>query len=112
MNTTTSTPISLPLPLSLPADLPSTARHALRHLQRLQHGTLHLELPDGTALLFGPGGHPHASLRLHDWQVFGAVLVRAGFRTGMVVLAEGPWRWAPAEPQTAEPLLVAVRPQR
>ena len=47
MNTTTSTPISLPLPLSLPADLPSTAGHALRHLQRLQHGTLHLELPDG-----------------------------------------------------------------
>ena len=84
MNTTTSTPISLPLPLSLPADLPSTARHALRHLQRLQHGTLHLELPDGTALLFGPGGHPHASLRLHDWQVFGAVL-----RSGDIGLAQG-----------------------
>jgi cyclopropane-fatty-acyl-phospholipid synthase len=79
MNTTTTA-----LPFHLPAGLPARARHALRLLQRLQHGTLHLELPDGSTLEFGQGGQPHASLRLHDWSVFGAVL-----RSGDIGLAEG-----------------------
>ena len=69
MNTTT-TAFQLPLP----AGLPAPARHGLRLLQRLQHGTLHLELPDGSTLQLGQGSQPHASLRLHDWRVFGAVL--------------------------------------
>jgi cyclopropane-fatty-acyl-phospholipid synthase len=63
---------------------PANARHALRLLQHLQHGTLHLELPDGSTLQLGQGGHPHASICLHDWQVFGAVL-----RSGDIGLAEG-----------------------
>lgn len=84
MSTTTSSPISLPLPTSLPADLPIAARHALRPLQHLQHGMLHLELPDGSAVHLGQGGQLHASLRLNDWSVFGAVL-----RSGDIGLAEG-----------------------
>lgn len=81
MNTTTTTnPFSLPLPASAPA----SARSGLRLLQRLQHGTLHLELPDGSTLQLGQGNQPHASLRLHDWRVFGAVL-----RSGDIGLAEG-----------------------
>ena len=79
MNTTT-TAFQLPLPDGLPAP----ARHGLRLLQRLQHGTLHLELPDGSTLQLGQGKQPHASLRLHDWRVFGAVL-----RSGDIGLAEG-----------------------
>ena len=78
MNTTTA------LPFHLPAGLPANARHALRLLQRLEHGTLHLELPDGSTLQLGQGGKPHASLRLHDWRVFGAVM-----RSGDIGLAEG-----------------------
>ena len=76
MNTTTA------LPFHLPAGLPANARHALRLLQRLEHGTLHLELPDGSTLQLGQGGKPHASLRLHDWRVFGAVM-----RSGDIGLA-------------------------
>ena len=77
---TTTTAFQLPLP----AGLPAPARHGLRLLQRLQHGTLHLELPDGSTLQLGQGSQPHASLRLHDWRVFGAVL-----RSGDIGLAEG-----------------------
>lgn len=79
MSTTTTA-----LPSHLPAGVPARARHALRLLQRLQHGTLHLELPDGGALQLGQGGPPHASLRLHDWRVLGTVL-----RSGDIGLAEG-----------------------
>ena len=80
MNTTTTTAF----PLHLPTGLPAAARSGLRLLQRLQHGTLHLELPDGRSLKLGQGDHPHASLRLHDWRVFGAVM-----RSGDIGLAEG-----------------------
>ncbi len=77
----TSTTLS---PLHLPSGLPAGARHALRMLQRLQHGKLDLELPDGTALQFGQGSALHAKLRLHDWSIFAAVL-----RSGDIGLAEG-----------------------
>ena len=78
MNTTTVSPSALPLP-----DMPAAARHGLRLLQRLQRGTLHLELPDGNVVQLGSGQHPHASMRLRNWKVFGAVL-----RSGDIGLAE------------------------
>ncbi|WP_313148206.1 cyclopropane-fatty-acyl-phospholipid synthase family protein [Diaphorobacter nitroreducens] len=78
MNTTTVSPSALPLP-----DMPAAARHGLRLLQRLKRGTLHLELPDGNVMQLGSGQHPHASMRLHNWKVFGAVL-----RSGDIGLAE------------------------
>lgn len=78
MNTTTVSPSALLLP-----DMPAAARHGLRLLQRLQRGTLHLELPDGNVVQLGSGQHPHASMRLHNWKVFGAVL-----RSGDIGLAE------------------------
>ena len=80
MNTTTATPT----PLLPSADMPAVARSALRLLQHLRYGTLHLELPDGRTLQLGQGGQPHASMRVHDWRVFGAVL-----RSGDIGLAEG-----------------------
>ncbi|MEZ5664361.1 MAG: cyclopropane-fatty-acyl-phospholipid synthase family protein [Burkholderiaceae bacterium] len=80
MSSTTTSPYAFHLPPGVPA----AARTGLRLLQRLRHGTLHLELPDGRRLDIGSGGHPKAVLRLHHWRVFGAVL-----RSGDIGLAEG-----------------------
>lgn len=68
---------------ALPSDAPAAARSALRLLQKIQHGELSLQLPDGTLRRFGEhpqqnalAGHhyPCAHLVLHNWRVFGAAL--------------------------------------
>lgn len=74
---------SLPA-LQLPNDIPAIARTGIRHLQRLQHGTLHLVLPDNRSVHLGQGSQPTATIRLHNWKVFAAVL-----RSGDIGLAEG-----------------------
>ena len=52
MNSTHRTPCSAwPCPLA-----PAAARTALQLLQRLQHGSLTVQLPDGTQRHFGPSG--------------------------------------------------------
>ena len=51
-------------PLCLPPGIPASARTALGLLQRLQHGSLTLRLPDGSLQHFGPGGGPSAALTL------------------------------------------------
>ncbi|MDP3172783.1 MAG: cyclopropane-fatty-acyl-phospholipid synthase family protein, partial [Polaromonas sp.] len=38
------------------------------------HGTLHVQLPDGSVRHFGSGEAPAASLRLHNWNVCSAAL--------------------------------------
>lgn len=81
MKTTTATPS---IAFNLPNDVPALARTGLRHLQKLQHGTLQLILPDGRTLHLGQGNYPMASMRLHNWKVFAAVL-----RSGDIGLAEG-----------------------
>ena len=60
--------------LSLPRSVPVRARTVLRLLERLRHGTLNLQLPDGTQLRYGQGDQPMASLTVHDWSVFEAAL--------------------------------------
>lgn len=70
--------------LQLPNDIPAIARTGIRHLQRLQHGTLHLVLPDNRSVHLGQGSQPTATIRLHNWKVFAAVL-----RSGDIGLAEG-----------------------
>ena len=88
MNTTTVPSSALNLPSDLPsdllADMPRAARAGVRLLQRLEHGTLLLELPDGRTLRLGSGTMPTANLRLHNWNVFSAVA-----RSGDIGLAEG-----------------------
>ena len=69
--------------VSLPTDMPAVARTGLHLLQRMRHGNLLLELPDGHQLHCGPGGLPAASIRLRNWNVFAAVL-----RSGDIGLAE------------------------
>jgi len=63
-------------PVTLPADAPPAARQILRLLQRLQVGTLDLQMPDGSLAHFGQArpDEPHAALRLIDWQACSATL--------------------------------------
>lgn len=60
--------------LQLPADAPAAARTALSLLERLQHGTLTLQLPDGSMHRFGHGGGPAAAITLKNWNVCQAAL--------------------------------------
>jgi cyclopropane-fatty-acyl-phospholipid synthase len=69
--------------LALPAGAPAAARSAFKLLSRLKHGTLTLQLPDGSTLRFGSGGAPTASLRLNNWNVCSAAL-----RSGDIGFAE------------------------
>jgi cyclopropane-fatty-acyl-phospholipid synthase len=71
MNSTTA---PQPAGLSLPRHAPAAARTLMQLLQRLRHGSLTLQLPDGTVQRFGSGAGPLASMRLHNWNVFSAAL--------------------------------------
>jgi cyclopropane-fatty-acyl-phospholipid synthase len=57
-----------------PRNAPAAARSTLQLLQRLRHGSLTLQLPDGSVQRFGNGDGIHASLSLHNWAVFGAAM--------------------------------------
>ncbi|MBC7202971.1 MAG: class I SAM-dependent methyltransferase, partial [Pusillimonas sp.] len=59
------------------------ARTVLRMLNKLSQGCLDIELPNGEIRRFGNGGHPHATLRLNNWNVFAAAL-----RSGDIGFAE------------------------
>jgi cyclopropane-fatty-acyl-phospholipid synthase len=59
---------------SMPDNAPAAARSALKMLQRLKHGTLTVNLPDGSVQRFGSGEAPKASLHLLNWKVCGAAL--------------------------------------
>ena len=69
---------------SLPAGAPAAARTVLKLLQRLKHGTLTVQLPDGSVQRFGHGEGPAASLHLHNWKVCSAAL-----KSGDIGFAEG-----------------------
>lgn len=70
MNTTTAPPT----PRSVPANLPTAARTGLKLLQRIQVGSLTVQLPDGSLQHFGQHEGPAATITLHNWQVFSAAL--------------------------------------
>jgi cyclopropane-fatty-acyl-phospholipid synthase len=59
---------------ALPRNAPAAARTMLQMLQRLRHGSLTLQLPDGSIQRFGDSQGPSASLSLHNWNVCGAAL--------------------------------------
>ena len=91
MNTTTSPAASA---FTLPQDAPAAARTILKLLGRLQHGSLTLELPDGSVRHFGQhndGQTPSAILHLRNWRVCGATLKSGdiGFAEGYI---NGDWR--------------------
>lgn len=64
MNTTTA-----PASFAIPIGAPPAARHVLRLIQRLVHGSLTLQLPDGSTQRFGNGQSPHAAIVLRNWNV-------------------------------------------
>lgn len=68
MNTTTASPFAIP------AGAPAAARTALQLMQRLSHGTLMVQLPDGSTQCFGNGELPHAAITLRNWNVCAAAL--------------------------------------
>ncbi|MDD0839400.1 cyclopropane-fatty-acyl-phospholipid synthase [Curvibacter sp. HBC61] len=59
---------------ALPQGTPAAARTAIRLLQRLQHGSLTVQFPDGTLQHFGNGDGPAAAMTLRNWQVCHAAL--------------------------------------
>ena len=62
-------------PFTIPRGTPAAARTVLRLLQNLRHGTLTLQLPDGSMQRFGKGCDlPHATLNLHNWNMCAAAL--------------------------------------
>ncbi|MEO8546630.1 MAG: cyclopropane-fatty-acyl-phospholipid synthase family protein [Burkholderiaceae bacterium] len=74
-------------------DAPVAARNTIRLLERLQHGQLTVQLPDGSVRMFGQAPHtgatardsatPHAMVSLHNWNVCAATL-----KSGDIGLAE------------------------
>jgi cyclopropane-fatty-acyl-phospholipid synthase len=98
MNTTTAPSFELP------RSAPAAARTVLRLLERLRHGTLTLQLPDGTVRQYGSGSQPAAAITLHNWNVLGAAL-----KSGDIGFAEsymaGDW----GTPQLADLLRLLIR---
>ena len=71
MNTLTATAQNT---LQLPERAPAAVRTVFRLLQQLRHGSLTLQLPDGSIQTVGDGLGPHVSLHLHNWKPFAAAL--------------------------------------
>ena len=89
---------------SIPQGTPAAARTVLKLLQRLAHGSLAVQLPDGSMQFFGThGAQPHAALRLNNWSACSAAL-----KSGDIGFAEsyiaGDW----ATPNLTELLRVLV----
>ena len=99
-NSITSTAPSFTLPRGTPA----AARTVLKLLQHLRHGSLTVQLPDGSMQRFGGEASPHASLQLHNWNVCSAAL-----KSGDIGFAEsfiaGDW----STPNLTELLRVLVK---
>ncbi|MCM5679239.1 cyclopropane-fatty-acyl-phospholipid synthase family protein [Schlegelella sp. S2-27] len=53
----------------LPDSAPGSARMVFQLMRRLRHGTLDVQLPDGSSARFGSGDAPCAAIRLHGWGV-------------------------------------------
>ena len=87
-----STPSSTTAPaFVIPPGTPAAARTVLKLLKSLRHGSLTLQLPDGSMQRFGTEALPHATLHLNNWKVFAAAL-----KSGDIGFAEsyiaGDWR--------------------
>ena len=54
--------------------MPRQMKLVMQLLQKLQHGALRVDFPDGHTQLFGESGKPVVQLVLHNWNIAGAVL--------------------------------------
>ena len=89
---------------TLPRGTPAAARTVFKLLQGLRHGSLTVQLPNGSMQRFGGDALPHATLALHNWNVFAAAL-----KSGDIGFAEtyiaGDW----TTPNLTELLRVLVK---
>jgi cyclopropane-fatty-acyl-phospholipid synthase len=89
---------------ALPSGTPAAARTVFKLLQGLRHGSLTVQLPDGSMQRFGGEALPHATLALHNWNVCAAAL-----KSGDIGFAEtyiaGDW----STPNLTELLRVLVK---
>jgi cyclopropane-fatty-acyl-phospholipid synthase len=91
MDSRSSTNTTTASAFDVPSDAPAAARTILKLLQKLQHGSLTVQLPDGSMRHFGRhdpndihGAHaPAAAMTLKNWAVCGAAL-----RSGDIGFAE------------------------
>lgn len=67
----------------LPGSAPAAARAVFKLLEKLQIGSLDLQLPEGSSIHFGTQTEPRAALRIRNWEVCAAVL-----RSGDIGFAE------------------------
>lgn len=76
MSLRSSTHPALPTTAALPPSAPAAARAVFRLLQQLRHGTLVMQLPDGSSTHFGTlaEGEPRAGISLRNWEVCSAAL--------------------------------------
>ena len=93
---------------TLPDTAPAAARAVFRLLKNLKHGTLDIQLPDGSGLHFGQAadGGLRASMRLVNWNVCGAAM-----RSGDIGFAESyiAGDWSSPDPAALLNLLIANR---
>jgi len=89
---------------ALPQGTPAAARTVFKLLTRLQHGSLTVQLPDGSMQRFGGDAMPHATLALHNWNACSAAL-----KSGDIGFAEsyiaGDW----STPNVTELLRVLIK---
>ncbi|MBY0469093.1 MAG: cyclopropane-fatty-acyl-phospholipid synthase family protein [Burkholderiaceae bacterium] len=93
---------------TLPDTAPAAARAVFRLLKNLKHGTLDIQLPDGSGLHVGQAsdGGLRASMRLVNWNVCGAAM-----RSGDIGFAESfiAGDWTSPDPAALLKLLIANR---
>lgn len=104
MHSTHSSTTSRASVFVLPQNCPRPARTVFKLLQKLQHGSLTVQLPDGSMQRFGQQTLPHATLVLHNWTPFSAAL-----KSGDIGFAEsfiaGDW----STPNLTELLRVLIK---
>lgn len=50
------------------------SNRVLQLLEKIKHGTITMQFPDGSRKVFGSGALPHSTMNLHNWNVFAASL--------------------------------------
>jgi cyclopropane-fatty-acyl-phospholipid synthase len=91
---------------ALPASAPAAARAVFRLMKSLRHGSLDVQLPDGSVMHFGEAsdGAPRAAMRLLNWNVCTATL-----RSGDIGFAEAfiAGDWTSPDPTALIKLMLA-----
>ena len=91
---------------ALPASAPAAARAVFRLMKSLRHGSLDVQLPDGSVMHFGEAsdGPPRAAMRLLNWNVCTATL-----RSGDIGFAEAfiAGDWTSPDPTALIKLMLA-----